>query len=62
MSPVCTGVCTRVCPVYVPVPIFGFYRKNPYIRDIYENVRIMSAKLGTVVKFRHYESIGRLSL
>ena len=45
MSPVCTGVCTRVCPVYVPVPIFGFYRKNPYIRDIYENVRIMSAKL-----------------
>lgn len=45
MSPVCTGVCTRVCPVYVPVLIFGFYRKNPYICDIYENVRIMSAKL-----------------
>ena len=32
-------------PVYVPVLIFGFYRKNPYIRGIYENVRIMSAKL-----------------
>ncbi len=40
-----SGVYRCMSPVYVPVPIFGFYRKNPYIRDIYENVRIMSAKL-----------------
>ena len=38
--------CMYPCmSVYVPVLIFGFYRKNPYIRGIYENVRIMSAKL-----------------
>lgn len=27
------------------MPLFVFYHKNPYLRDIYENVRIMSAKL-----------------